>query len=84
LFEIQIALFLVNILVCNGALTFTFHLENIFSVPWEFERISPLGKIAKIQSKECVFVNSAFKLQCHIVKNTLLHTAFSAILPTGS
>jgi len=24
-----------------------------------------------------------FKIQCHIVKNTLLHTAFFAILPTG-
>jgi len=32
---------------------------------------------------ECVFVNSALKIQCHIVKNTLLHTAFSAILPTA-
>jgi len=29
------------------------------------------------------FVNSAFKLQCHIVKNTVLQTAFLAILPTG-
>jgi len=28
-------------------------------------------------------VNSAFKIQCHIVKNTLLQTAFSVILPTG-
>jgi len=25
--------------------------------------------------KECVFVNSAFKIQCHIVKNTFLQTA---------
>jgi len=32
---------------------------------------------------ECVFVNSAIKIQCHVVKNTLLQTAFSAILPTG-
>jgi len=29
------------------------------------------------------FVNSALKIQCHAVKNTLLLTAFSAILPTG-
>jgi len=29
---------------------------------------------------ECVFVNSALKIQCHIVKNTPLQTAFSAIL----
>jgi len=27
--------------------------------------------------------DSALKTQCHIVKNTLLQTAFSAILPTG-
>jgi len=33
--------------------------------------------------KEGVFVNSALNLQCHIGKNTLLRTAFSAILPTG-
>jgi len=33
--------------------------------------------------KECIFVNSALKIQCHVVKNTLLETAFSAILPTG-
>jgi len=33
--------------------------------------------------KECVFVNSALKLQYYIVKNTLLQTAFWAILPTG-
>jgi len=36
-----------------------------------------LGKISKKNSlKECVFVNSA-------LKNTLLQTHFSAILPTG-
>jgi len=35
------------------------------------------------QSEECVFVNSALKIPCHVVKNTLLQTAFSAILPTG-
>ena len=34
--------------------------------------------------KERVFVESAFKLQCYIHKNTLRHTAFlSAILPVG-
>jgi len=33
--------------------------------------------------QECVFVNSALKVQCHFVKNTLLQIAFSAILPTG-
>jgi len=31
---------------------------------------------------ECVFINSALKIQCHIVNDTLLQTAFSAILPT--
>jgi len=33
--------------------------------------------------KECVF-NSALKIQCHIVKSTLLQTAFSAISPTDT
>jgi len=36
-----------------------------------------VDKITK-KNKECVFVNSTLK----IVKNTLLQTAFSAILPT--
>ena len=32
---------------------------------------------------EGVFVESAFNMRCHIVKNTLLHIAFSAILLAG-
>jgi len=28
--------------------------------------------------KECVFVNSVLKIQCHVVKNTLIQTAFTA------
>jgi len=35
---------------------------------------NPVGKITKKSLKECVFVNTALKLQCHIVKNTLLQT----------
>jgi len=32
----------------------------------------PVGKIIKKNSlKECVFVSSALKIQCHVVKNTL-------------
>jgi len=43
-----------------------------------------VGKIAKKNSlKECSFVNSALKIQCHIVKSTILQTAFWEILPTG-
>jgi len=38
---------------------------------------------AKNSLKECVFVNSALNTQCHIVKTALLHTAFSAIFPSG-
>jgi len=37
----------------------------------------------KSSLKQCVFVSLPLKIQCHIVKNTLLQTAFSAILPTG-
>jgi len=47
------------------------------------EIVHPVGKMAKNSLKEWVFVNSALKIQCHIVKNTLLQTAFSAILPIG-
>jgi len=39
--------------------------------------------LQKNSLKESVFVNSALKIQHHIVKNILLQTAFLAILPTG-
>jgi len=42
-----------------------------------------VGKITKKQSEGVRFVNSALKIQCHVVKKTILQTAFSAILPTG-
>jgi len=41
-----------------------------------------LGYSQWTKSNECVFVNSALKIQYCIVKNTLLQTAVSAILPT--
>jgi len=41
-----------------------------------------LKRQKKNSLKEYVFVKSALKLQCHIVQNTLLQTAFSAILST--
>jgi len=35
--------------------------------------------------KECVYVNSAHKIQCHIVKKyTPMQTAFTVILPTAN
>jgi len=40
---------------------------------------NPVGKIAKNSLKECIFA----QIQYHIIKNTLLQTAFSAILLTG-
>jgi len=44
----------------------------------------PVGKISNRNSlSECVFVNSALKRQCYVVKNSLLKTTFSAFLPTG-
>jgi len=42
---------------------------------------TPVGKITKKQSEGVRFL--ALQIQCQIVKNTLLQTAFSAILPTG-
>jgi len=42
-----------------------------------------VGKIAKKTVWRCAFFdNLALKIQCHVVKNTLLQTAFSAIFPT--
>jgi len=40
-------------------------------------------KFAFSRVKRCVFVNLALKIQCQIVKYTLLQTSFLAILPTG-
>jgi len=46
-------------------------------------RPSPVGKTAKKTVSEGVlFVNSALKLQHHIVKNTLLQTDFSSLIST--
>jgi len=43
-------------------------------------RSIPSGQNCQKNSlKECVFVNLALKIKCHIVKNTLIQTAFSAI-----
>jgi len=36
----------------------------------------------KTVCRSAVFLNSALKIQCHVV-STLLQTAFSAIFPTG-
>jgi len=33
-------------------------------------------KQKKNSLKECVFINSALKIQCRVAKNTLLQTAF--------
>jgi len=41
-----------------------------------------VGIIVKKPSEGVCFVDSALKIQCYIVKNTLLRTAF-LILPTG-
>jgi len=43
----------------------------------------PSGQNRQKQSEEVRFllVNSALKIQCHIVKKTLIKTAFLAILP---
>ena len=41
------------------------------------------AKSLKVTLEEWVVVESAFNMRCHIVKNTLLHTAFSANLPAG-
>jgi len=59
-------------MIVNFSCAYTsFFIRNLPS-PW-----------AKNSLKECVFVNSTLKIQCHIVKCTFLQTVFSAILPTG-
>ena len=42
-----------------------------------------VSQIFKLTLEEGVFVESAFNMQCHIVQNALIHTAFSAILSAG-
>jgi len=60
---------------------------------WQLQNLVIFGDTREIRFKNypaimicgfCVFVNSAHKIQCPIVKNTLLQTAISpsAILPT--
>jgi len=44
---------------------------------------SQWAKSLKNSLKEYIFINSALKMQCRVVKNTLVQTAFSVILPTG-
>ena len=44
---------------------------------------SQSAKSLKRTLEEGVFVESAFNMRCHIVKNTLPHIDFSAILPAG-
>jgi len=46
-----------------------------------FNIIVKWAKFPKNCLKECIFVNLALKIQRYIVKNTLLQTAFSVILP---
>ena len=38
---------------------------------------------SKLTQKEGAFVESAFNMRCRVVKNTLLHIVFYAILPAG-
>jgi len=49
------------------------------AVEWNTHFNSPSGQNRKKKNslKKCVF---ALKIQCHVVKNTLLQAAFSAIL----
>jgi len=47
-------------------------------------RLKPSGHNRQNSSlKECFFINSALKIQWHIVKNTFLQTAFSVIFSIG-
>jgi len=45
---------------------------------WTVKMIAYVFEMLSV--KECVFVNSALKIQCHYCQK---YTAFSAILPTG-
>ena len=45
--------------------------------------VTSLGSITSKKVEEWVFVESVFNMQCHLVKNTLLHNAFSANLTAG-
>jgi len=48
------------------------------------KRLYRMDKIAEKEiCSECIFDSMALCFECRINKNALLHTAFSAILPTG-
>ena len=49
----------------------------------QYYLLSQPAKSIKVTMKEGVFIESAFNMRCHIVKNTLLHIAFSAIILAG-
>jgi len=51
----------------------TYNLNFFKFNPNDFTR---LAKSQKKNSLECVYVNLALKIQCHIVKNTFLHSFF--------
>ena len=53
-------------LFCHSMTQLFLNLLYFFEVP-----------LKKGTLEECVFVESAFKLQCYMHKNTLIHTAFS-------
>jgi len=46
------------------------------SLPHSENQASKWAKSPKNSLKECVFANSALKIQCQIVKNTLLQIGF--------
>ena len=74
---------------------YNFSLDEIFvafllchSVPHPLARVPPSNitqsaKTVNRTPEECVFVELEFNMQCYLAKNTLLHTACSAILPVG-
>jgi len=47
-------------------------------------KTQPSGQNRQKKQSEGVFVNSALKLQCHVVKNNTPTDCFSAIFPTES
>jgi len=63
----------IQVRILNNSIKFQLSIISGFSL---FQRWAK-------QSERARFVNLALKIQCHVVKNTLLQAAFSAILSTG-
>ena len=83
--------FFINIFTFQELLLCVFWPAGVLEMSWLMRYLSHHFKSfypsrqnrLKVTLEEGFFIESAFNMRCHIVKNTLLQVAFSAILPAG-